>query len=145
MLERFLILIVLAIVGVIVYRLVTQRQLDKAKRATQELRQLDPLLLTLKPHIPAIVYFTTPGCMPCLTQQQPALMRLTQELGPDGIQIIKVDAAQDPDTAQRWGVMTAPTTFVLGVDGRPHAVNNGVADERLLKQQLQRAMPRSVA
>jgi thioredoxin-like negative regulator of GroEL len=96
---------------------------------------LDPILQDTQRGIPTIVYFTTPGCVPCKTQQQPALARLKAN-SDQPIQIIQIDAAEQPEVAQRWGVMTAPTTFVLDAQGKPRAVNYGVADEHKLRQQL---------
>jgi thiol-disulfide isomerase/thioredoxin len=97
----------------------------------------DPILRNLKPNVPAIIYFTTPTCIPCHTQQQPALTRLQYELGDDHIQIVKIDATEHPDAADRWGVFSAPTTFVLDAHGKPREVNHGVADAAKLKRQLQ--------
>jgi hypothetical protein len=47
-----------------------------------------------------------------------------------------VDATQDPDAADRWGVFSAPTTFVLDKGGNPRHVNRGVASTERLKEQL---------
>jgi hypothetical protein len=55
------------------------------------------------------------------------------------VHIIEVDAAEQPDDAKRWGVFTAPTTFVLNGQGAPHTVNHGVADARKLAQQIRAA------
>jgi hypothetical protein len=71
-----------------------------------------------------------------MTQQQPALSRLQQELG-TGIQIVKIDATEDSKAADRWGVFSAPTTFVLDGQKRVQNVNYGVADSFTLKRQLE--------
>ncbi len=97
----------------------------------------DPLLASLRPGIPAIVYFTSPACAPCITQQKPALSSLQADLG-DAVQVVEVDALQHPETADRWGVLSVPTTFVLDRQGRPREVNYGVAGADKLRQQLQR-------
>lgn len=131
MFERLLLAIALLAVGLVAYRLMIQTQL---KRVAAQV-PIDPILDGLRPGIPTIVYFTTPGCIPCQTQQQPALNRLEHELG-EWVQIVKIDATQDPDTADRWGVMTAPTTFVLNGDLQPHQVNHGVTDTETLKRQI---------
>lgn len=132
MLERLVIIAVLAALGVGVFYLVRCWNL---RRVGQQ-APVDPLLQTVPPGTPAIVYFTTPGCIPCQTQQKPALARLQQTLG-GGVHIIQVDAAADPEAAARWGVMTAPTTFVLDGQGKPGAVNYGVATTETLLRQLQ--------
>jgi thioredoxin-like negative regulator of GroEL len=86
------------------------------------------------PGTPAILYFTTPTCMPCKTLQRPAIQEVQQTLG-DRIQIIEVDASQRIDLANEWGVMSVPTTFILDKDGRPRQINHGVARaEKLLAQ-----------
>jgi thiol-disulfide isomerase/thioredoxin len=135
MFERLILVVLLAIVGLVLYQWYTRRQL--ATLAAN--RQFDPILQGLNPGIPAIVYFTTPTCIPCQVQQQPALERLKRELG-EGVQIVQIDATQQPDAADRWGVMSAPTTFVLNASGYPNAVNHGVADEFKLKKQLNAAI-----
>jgi len=93
----------------------------------------DPLLADLRPDLPAILYFTTPMCQVCKLQQAPVLERLRRA---DVVQVIHVDASAQPEVADRWGVLTAPTTFVLDAQGQPRAVNNGLADETTLRRQL---------
>lgn len=131
MLERVLILAIIAAVGFTAYPALRRYHVGRVAANAKR----DPLLSGLKPGIPAIVYFTTPGCVPCKTQQQPALAMLQTELG-DGIQIIQVDAADDPEAARRWGVFSAPTTFILDGQGKPQTVNHGVAGTVRLRQQL---------
>ena len=83
---------------------------------------------------PAILYFTTPSCAPCETVQKPALQQIKASLG-DKLQVIEIDATQQPDVAQRWGVPSVPTTFVIDSHGQARHVNHGVARaEKLLKQ-----------
>jgi thiol-disulfide isomerase/thioredoxin len=131
MIERLILVGVLALVGVVAYHLFSRYHLKRAAGNAQT----DPLLQALKPGIPAILYFTTPTCIPCRTQQQPALARLQAELG-DGIQIIQIDATQNADAAERWGVFSAPTTFLLDIQRQVREVNYGVADTPKLKRQL---------
>jgi thiol-disulfide isomerase/thioredoxin len=95
----------------------------------------DPVLCGLVPGIPAIVYFTSPVCTPCRTRQKPALLALQSDFG-GRVQIIEVNALDQPETASRWGVWSVPTTFVLDGSGRPRDVNYGVAGTEKLKQQL---------
>lgn len=131
MLERLLILIVLFAVAYLAYRLFVRYQLRNAAHTS------DPILRGLRPGVPTIVYFTTPGCIPCRTLQQPTLQRLREQLAE--LQIIQIDASTAPDVAERWRVMSAPTTFVLDKNLRPHSVNNGTADEQTLKRQIEMA------
>jgi thiol-disulfide isomerase/thioredoxin len=132
MVERLLITGILLIVGLAVYCAYRCLHLNRIASAIE----IDPILLDLKRNVSTIVYFTTPMCIPCKTQQQPALKTLQGELGDDRIQIVQIDATQDPSAAQRWGVMSAPTTFVLDDMFQPKHVNHGVADVAKLKRQL---------
>jgi len=130
MIERLIITLVVVAIGLLTYRQVTHRQINKAARAV-----VDPLLHDLAPGVPAIVYFTTPDCAPCRLQQTPTLQRLQQELA-GGLQVLRVDATENPDTADRWGVFSVPTTFVLDPQGQPRSVYNGVVDATTLKKAL---------
>lgn len=83
---------------------------------------------------PVILYFTTPSCVPCQTVQKPALGQIQAQMG-DKLQVVEVDATQQPDLAKRWGVLSVPTTFVIDSRGQARHVNHGVARaEKLLKQ-----------
>lgn len=83
---------------------------------------------------PALLYFTTPDCVPCKTVQKPAIGQIQVALG-ERLQVVEIDATQQPDVAQRWGVLSVPTTFVIDSRGQARYVNHGVARaEKLLKQ-----------
>jgi thiol-disulfide isomerase/thioredoxin len=131
MIERVIVVVVLSLVGFMAYQAFSRYHVKRAGVSANT----DPILHDLKPGIPAIVYFTTPTCVPCRTQQQPALAQLQAELG-QGIQIVKIDATQDTSTADRWGVFSAPTTFVLDGYKQVRDVNYGVADTSKLRRQL---------
>lgn len=132
MVERLIFAAVLIIGGVAVYCL--QRRFHLLKLAQSV--HIDPILADMNRGIATIVYFTTPMCIPCKTQQQPALRKLQTELGDNAIQIIEIDATEDMSAAERWGVLSAPTTFVLDETFQPVHINHGVADVNKLKQQL---------
>ena len=135
MLERLALSIALIAFGLAAYCVYQNFQLwrlGSLKRAD------DPVLGRLQRNIPAIVYFTTPGCIPCNVQQQPALTRLVDDLA-DQVQVVQIDATEEPEVASKWGVLTAPTTFVLDANGKTQAINHGVADEHKLKRQLHSA------
>ena len=131
MIERLLIAIILVAVGAAAYHLLTQRQLGRANQHAPA----DPLLADAPSGRPVIVYFTTPTCAPCRLQQTPTLQRLQQELG-ERLHVVRVDATQQPDAAQRWGVFSVPTTFVLDQHGRARGVHNGIVDSETLKREL---------
>ena len=131
MLERLFIVVALAGVAVFVYRLAVRRHVRRVTASNGR----DALLDTLRDGVPAIVYFTTPQCMPCKTQQLPALRMIETELG-DCVQVVRVDATEQPETAERWGVFSVPTTFIIDAEGQARDVNYGVADANKLRRQL---------
>ncbi len=90
----------------------------------------------IRPNIPAILYFTTPSCVPCKTIQRPALARLQERL-PDSIQVIEINAAARPDLADYWGVLSVPTTFIIDARGRPRRINHGVSSAEKLQKQIE--------
>jgi thioredoxin-like negative regulator of GroEL len=131
MIERLIIALALLALGAAVFSVYRRHNLRR-------IVPTDPLLAELDLAIPTIVYFTTPTCVPCKTQQQPALRMLSEALN-GHLQVVQVDATQQPEDAQRWGVQTAPTTFVLDTTGHAVAVNYGVAPLPVLKQQIERS------
>ncbi len=128
-LERIVLVIGLVLLGWVIIQWYKQRQISRINPTS------DPLLESLRPDVASIVYFTTPGCIPCRTQQQPALAQLQSELG-EMLQVVRIDATQETEVADRWGVLSAPTTFILDRQRRVQHVNFGVADAQQLKQQL---------
>lgn len=130
MIERIALIVLLLAAGVIAYWLVGRWQLRRATR----IALADPLLAEAQPGKPTIIYFTTPTCAPCRFQQTPILERLQAELAE--LQVVRVDATQNPDAARRWGVLSVPTLFVLDKQGQPGFVHNGVVDADTLKRQL---------
>jgi thiol-disulfide isomerase/thioredoxin len=94
----------------------------------------ESLIKGLKLGVPVVLYFTAPGCVPCLTVQKPALNRLRLRLK-NAIQILEFDATEETELADHWGVLSVPTTFILDSRGRPRKVNRGVARfEKLIDQ-----------
>ena len=95
------------------------------------------LLADLDPKPPdafTLVYFTTPTCVPCKTVQRPAIQKLRQMLG-TALHVVEIDATERPDLADRWGVMSVPTTFLIDPREKLRHVNHGVARaEKLLMQ-----------
>jgi thioredoxin 1 len=85
---------------------------------------------------PAILYFTTPTCIPCKTVQRPAIHAVQEQLG-GRLQILEVDASARPDLADYWGVLSVPTTFVIDPRGQPRHINHGVATADKLYSQLE--------
>ncbi len=128
-LSRSVLALAIIVIGVLGYWLINQRLLVRAKSNIFT-------LFNQLPNKPVIVYFTTPDCAPCKTVQRPALNRVTQLLG-DSLEVVEIDATQRPDLAQKWGVMSVPTTFLLDARGEARYVNNGVTRAEKLMEQLQ--------
>jgi len=125
---RALIALAIAGVGIGVYELTNRAVLMRASRKTY--RGLE----SFQPGSPAILYFTTPACVPCKTVQRPAIQSVQQKIK-DGLQVIEVDASAQPDLADHWGVLSVPTTFIINKSGEPRHVNHGVTRaDKLLKQ-----------
>jgi len=129
MLERLTITGLLIVVGVAGWILFNRWSVLRLHSSAA----VDPILNNLQRGIPTIVYFTTPTCQPCRTLQKPALNALQQE---EPLQIIQIDATEQPDVADRWGVFSAPTTFILDRALQPQQVNRGVASTATLKRQI---------
>jgi thiol-disulfide isomerase/thioredoxin len=83
---------------------------------------------------PAILYFTNDGCVQCKVQQTPVLERFAAATG---VPVHRLDAVEQPDLADFYGVMTLPTTVVLDRQRRPVAINYGVAPLQKLREQVE--------
>ena len=127
-LMRLLLSIGLVLLGLGVYQAINHLILYKNRNQSRHLEHF-------RNGIPAIVYFTTPDCAPCKTIQRPALKTIQNRLG-ERLQIIEVNAYDQPDLAKSWGVLSVPTTFVLDAHGKPQHVNHGVTPANKLMEQL---------
>jgi thiol-disulfide isomerase/thioredoxin len=135
MLERVLLSIALVLAGTVGWMAFNRLSVRRAARMAARYAG-DPALHSLQAGIPAVLYFTTPSCVPCRTLQRPALEQLRTALGSDQIQVLEVDATEQPELADRWGVFSAPTTFILDQSLTPRVVNRGVASFETLKSQV---------
>jgi thioredoxin-like negative regulator of GroEL len=89
---------------------------------------------------PAVVAFSTPSCAACHTAQRPALAQL-ESRAEGAVRVIEVDAAERPEVARKFGVLTVPTTAILDTGGRLTAVNNGFATSDRLAEQIGLEVP----
>ncbi|MBE3558442.1 MAG: thioredoxin family protein [Ktedonobacteraceae bacterium] len=89
-----------------------------------------------------ILAFSSAGCRQCHTLQAPALQRLMRERGPE-VAVIHVDAANEPDLARRYHILTVPATVVLDAGGQVSAVNYGFASTQQLSEQVDAALDKS--
>jgi thiol-disulfide isomerase/thioredoxin len=128
-LERLMIAVALAGLGVTFYLLFNRFTLKRAESKVAR-------FASYRPGLPALVYFTTPTCAPCKTVQRPAIERIKSKMGA-WFQVIEVDASAAPQVAQEWGVMSVPTTFIIDANGKPRYVNHGVTNAETLIKQLE--------
>lgn len=132
MLERGLLALAIVVVLVAGYSLATRWQLGRISRQ----KNSNSVLAALQPGIPAVIYFWSETCVPCKTVQKPALERLQAELGPDGVQVVAINALDQPTLADEWGVLGLPTTFIVDRSGQPRRVNHGVVRAEYLHEQI---------
>lgn len=82
---------------------------------------------------PVVLYFTSEGCVQCRLQQSPILEQFSTRAD---VPVLKLDAVSQAELADFYGVMTVPTTVVLGRQRQPVAVNYGLASLQQLQQQV---------
>ena len=114
------------------YAVGTRWQVTRLRRRSHE----TGALAGLRPDVPGVVYFWSETCAPCRLVQKPALEQLKADLGPDGVQVIAINALEQPDLADEWGVLGLPTTFIVDRGGQPRRVNHGVVRAEQLRQQI---------
>lgn len=81
---------------------------------------------------PHILYFTTEQCSTCRLLQEPALQEIDAP-------VRKVDAIAESELANRYSILTVPSTVVIDIDGRASSVNYGFASAAKLRRQLRLA------
>lgn len=84
---------------------------------------------------PAILYFRSDHCGPCLAQSQ-HLRQLQRELN-DRLAIREIDVERESDLATRYGIVTLPTTLVTDGRGQVKHINYGLAASATLARQLE--------
>jgi thioredoxin-related protein len=81
-----------------------------------------------------ILAFASEDCHQCHRLQAPVLRRVKEAHG-DIVTIIDIDVSNAPELTSRYHVLTVPTTVLLDVKGKAHAVNYGFTNaQSLLKQ-----------
>jgi thioredoxin 1 len=128
MLERIAIAVALIGLGALAYYLLVSAQRRSATIAAQHGGPLGQ---------PALLVFTSPTCAPCKLQQMPIVDRLMAGWR-DRVELRVIDVCEQPDVAAQFGVWSLPTTIVLDGAGRIEAINQGVASERKLREQIER-------
>lgn len=125
--------VIIIAAGLAFYWLLNRLILTRAQRSQDGAQ---PAMPGIRPGIPAIICFTTPGCAPCRTIQRPALQLLQEKLG-SRLHVIEIDAQAQPSLARSWGVLSVPTTFIIDEHGRLRHVNHGAARAEKLLRQIQ--------
>jgi len=81
-----------------------------------------------------ILSFSSADCRHCHEMQIPALQRVLDARG-SMVSVAEVDTPNSPDLAQRYRILTLPSTVIMDAAGRTHALNYGFANtQRLLDQ-----------
>jgi thioredoxin 1 len=83
---------------------------------------------------PTLLYFRADSCAVCPTQGR-IIDQLAGEWS-DRIDIWRIDADREPETAARYRVLSLPTTILVDAGGRVVHVNYGLADASKLARQL---------
>ena len=133
MLERLLIAAI--VVGAVALAIALTRRLLalRDRRILTRIRAARPSQPEQSLTTPKIIYFTTTSCVVCKVQQQPAIEELLEKL-PE-LQIDKYDAVEERELADRYGVLTVPTTAVYDRDGELVSINRGFAPAAVLYAQ----------
>jgi hypothetical protein len=135
MLERALILIGLAVLVVVIWRLVALWRTRQVRR----LRAARPLAGLVPAGRPAVVAFSTPACAECRSRQAPALARLALSAG-DAVTVRTLSVLEHPRLVRQVGILTVPATVVVDAAGRVRYLNLGFAAETTLREQLASVM-----
>ena len=87
----------------------------------------------LKSETPVIVDFWAEWCGPCRAVS-PILDQIADERS-DELRVVKVNIDEEPELAQRYGILSIPT-IVLFKGGEPAAAAIGAQPKRMLEQSL---------
>ncbi len=122
MIERILVASLVVVVGVLAFLLFRQAHLRRASAVTTAADR------------PAIVYFRSDACVPCVAQAH--FLQQLQSSFEHAFALEKVDADTEPAKAESYGIFTLPTTLVVDRSGQVRYANYGLADPRKLAGQL---------
>lgn len=134
--ERLLIALALAVVviiAVVAVRAWSGRRLARLKAG--EARGLWHALGESPDGRPSLVVFSTPSCTACRSAQHPAVEAVEARFGRT-LRVLKVDLSRRPAVGHAFKVLTAPSTVVLGGDGRVESFNHGFAPADQLAAQV---------
>jgi len=122
MIERFLIVLLLLMIGSGAYAAFRRAHLRRLNRRTAAAGQ------------PTLLYFGSDKCAAC-----PVQVRYLEELAqrwPGRLAIRKIDAEREPEKAAEYGVFTLPTTLVIDETGAVKQINYGLTSAHKLSRQV---------
>jgi thioredoxin-like negative regulator of GroEL len=122
----------LALCGFGAWRLIGLLVLHQARRAAVGMAAALDGFVRGKP---GLLVFGSPRCAPCVHAQRPAARRLEAELL-GAIQLLEVDVTERPELAERFGVVSLPTVFIVDAEGEPRRVNHGLVSTDELRRQI---------
>jgi thiol-disulfide isomerase/thioredoxin len=95
--------------------------------------EVDTTDLGLSESGPTVVHFSASWCGPCA-----AVRRVVDQVCGDlpGVSHVEIDLDADPGAAQRFSVLSLPTTFVFDDDGRQRYRTSGVPTAADLRSAL---------
>jgi thiol-disulfide isomerase/thioredoxin len=131
MIERLLIIVVVAGVIALVWMAIRTWRMWRL----HSLARRTPFAGIIPTGKPAVVGFSTPGCVECRTRQAPALARLSANLG-DQATVRTLPVSEYPLLVDQLGILTAPATVVIDATGVVRFVNLGFADAEKLATQV---------
>lgn len=123
MIERLFITILLILLGTGAYAMFKRRHV----------RGLGDLATAVS-QTPTILYFASDSCAACPSQAR-YLERLLAQWQ-DRLVIQKVDTEVEPETAEKYGVFTLPTTILIDQEGDVREINYGLTHTHKLTQQV---------
>jgi Thioredoxin len=82
-----------------------------------------------------ILVFSSDDCAQCHRLQAPAIQKVLAARG-SSVAVTEVDAPTSPELTERYQILTLPSTAILDVTGKTHAINYGFANSTKLLQQV---------
>lgn len=123
MLERFIITTILILLGTSAYATFKRRHV----RVLGDLE-------TAVSQTPTILYFASDSCAACPSQTR--YLELLLADWQDGLVVEKIDTEAAPETAEKYGVFTLPTTILIDQQGDVREINYGLTHTHKLTQQV---------
>ncbi len=102
------VLVLLIIIGFFVFMQVLFRMRGWRRRGKPVPEVKGALARAIRQSDPVVVYFYSPACRACRTQEKflPAIQQKVNQL-------VRINVRKDLDTAQKFGVMGTPTIVVI--------------------------------